>query len=236
MAAILLKGEINYPESDGQPMGETEIHIREIMDLISALQRRYRDAADVYVNGDILLYYAQGDPSRCVCPDVLVTFGIPKRPERRSYFLWKEGRPPSMVIEVTSEGSRREDQDKKAVYARLGVQEYFLDDPLGEYLSPPLQGFRLIRGEYQPIRPAADGSLTSQVTGLLLSREGGRLRLTDTATREPLLWREELDAALRERDATLRERDTALQDERRARLAAEQEVARLRRELERREK
>ena len=39
-----------------------------------------------------------------------------------------------MVIEVTSEGSHREDQDKKKLYADLGIEEYFLDDPLGEYL------------------------------------------------------------------------------------------------------
>jgi Uma2 family endonuclease len=219
MAAIALKDEVYYPESDGQPMGETEIHIREIMDLITALQRRYREAADVYVNGDILLYYVQGDSGRRVCPDVLVTFGIPKRPERRSYFLWKEGRPPSMVIEVTSEGSRREDQEKKVLYARLGVQEYFLDDPLGEYLKPALQGYRLVGGEYRAIKPAADGSLASDVTGLLLRREGGRLRLIDAKTREPLLWREE--------------QDVAFQAEQKARLAAEEEVARLRRELER---
>jgi Uma2 family endonuclease len=213
MAAFPLKDEVYYPESDGQPMGETEVHSREIMDLITALQRRYHEAAEVYVNGDMLLYYVQGNPGRRVCPDVFVTFGIPKRPERRSYFLWKEGRPPSMVIEVTSEGSRREDQEKKAIYAHLGVQEYFLDDPLGEYLNPPLQGYRLSGGDYRPIRSETDGSLASEVTGLLLRREHGRLRLVDGKTGERLLWRDEQGAALQ---------------------TAQEEIARLRRELERR--
>jgi Uma2 family endonuclease len=218
MAAILLKDEVYYPESDGQPMGETEVHIDEILELLAALKRRYREAADVYVGADMLLYYVQGEPGRCICPDVFVTVGIPKRPKRRSYFLWKEGRPPSFVIEVTSAGSRREDQEKKVLYAQLGVQEYFLHDPLGEYLKPALQGYRLAGGEYRPIKPAADGSLASEVTGLLLHQEGGSLRLIDSKSGEQLLWREE--------------QDLALEAERKARLAAEEEVARLRRELE----
>lgn len=218
MAAIPLKGEVYYPESDGQPLGETEVHVDEILELLAVLKRRYRDAADVYVGADMLLYYVEGDPRRCVCPDVFVTIGIPKRPRRRSYFLWKEGRPPSLVIEVTSAGSRREDQEKKALYARLGVQEYFLHDPLGEYLKPALQGYRLAGGEYRPIRPAADGSLASEVTGLLLHQEGGSLRLIDSKSGEPLLSQEE--------------QDLAFEAERKARLAAEEEVAHLRRELE----
>src|SRR5215213_6566442 len=78
MAAIPLKHEVHYPESDGRPMGETDQHITEIMELILLLRERYRHAADVYVGGDMLLYYMEGDPSRCVCPDVFVTFGISK--------------------------------------------------------------------------------------------------------------------------------------------------------------
>lgn len=213
MAAIPFKQNIYYPESDGRPMGETPVHRREIMDLIAALERRYRDAAEVYVGGDMLLYYVEGNPARCVCPDVFVTFGMPKEPERRSYFLWKEGLSPSMVIEVTSEGSHREDQDKKKLYAQLGVEEYFLDDPLGEYLNPPLQGFRLVAGRYEPIEADADGSLLSKITGLRLRREGQGIRLIDAATGEPLL--------------RVAEQGQALQ-------AAEEEIARLRRELEER--
>jgi Uma2 family endonuclease len=216
MAAIPFQQEIHYPESDGRPMGETPIHIQEIMDLLAALHRRYRDTADVYVGGDMLLYYVEGNPARCVCPDVFVTLGIPKEPERRSYFLWREGRPPSMVIEVTSEGSRREDQEKKQLYARLGVEEYFLDDPLAEYLNPPLQGYRLVAGRYEPIEPESDGSLLSRTTGLRLRRERRGARLIDAESGEPLLRIEEAYRALDEKDRALR--------------AVEEELARLRRE------
>jgi Uma2 family endonuclease len=193
MAAIPLKQEIHYPESDGRPMGETEVHMRELADLFTTLDRRFRDRSDVYVGGDILMYYVEGQPRYCVSPDLLVTVGIPKRPMRRSYFLWKEGRPPSMVIEITSEGSRREDLEKKDVYARIGVEEYFLTDPLGEYLKPPLQGFRLEGSKYRPIRPDADGSLLSEATGLRLTRDAeGKVRLSDAVTGEWLLRPDEL--------------------------------------------
>jgi hypothetical protein len=35
--------EIYYPESDGQPMGETDFHRRQIADLIWTLEQRYAD-------------------------------------------------------------------------------------------------------------------------------------------------------------------------------------------------
>ncbi len=224
MAAIPLKHDVYYPESDGEPMGETEVQIREIMDLIQTLKQRFRDAADVYVGGNMLLYYIEGRPSRRICPDVFVTVGIPKLPPRRSYFLWREGRPPSMVIEVTSEGSKREDVAKKKTHAQLGVEEYFLYDPLSEYLSPSLQGYRLAGSEcrdgreYRPIPPSFDGLLRSETTGLSLRPEGERLRLVDTATGAPLLRPDEVSEAWEAEQVKL--------------AAAEEELARLRQELD----
>jgi Uma2 family endonuclease len=214
--------DVHYPESDGRPMGETDQHITEILELIAILRERYRNVADVYVGGDMLLYYVEGDPSRRVCPDVFVTFGISKEPPRRSYFLWNEGRPPSLIVEVTSKGSRGEDLEKKELYAWLGVEEYFLHDPLGEYLKPSLQGFRLEAGKYLPIPSAVDGSLPSRLTGLTLRREGEGLRLVDTQSGEPLLKPSEAYAVL--------------ETERSAREAAEKEIARLRRQLEQKPK
>ena len=47
----------------------------------------------------------------------------------------------------------------------LGVKEYFLFDPFEDYLDPPIQGYRLRKGAYVPIKPV-NGRLPSQVTGL----------------------------------------------------------------------
>ena len=188
--AVLPYGDVFYSESDGQPLGETETHRDETWDLIQALQHHLRDQPDAYVGGDLFIYYEEGNPRAVVCPDVFVIHGVPKlvtragrKEKRRIYKMWKEGPAPSMVIEVTSASTRDEDETvKMAKYARLGVEEYFLFDPLAEYLSPSLQGFRLLGDRYRPIQPSAGGSLPSRTVGVALAVEDGRLRLRVMAT------------------------------------------------------
>jgi Uma2 family endonuclease len=103
--------EVFYPESDGQPMGETELHVTEMLELRFMLQCRLRDVPDAYVGTDLFLYYVEGQPSEVVCPDVFVAFGVDNsRSPRRTYRLWEEGQPPAVVIEVTSRSTRREDE------------------------------------------------------------------------------------------------------------------------------
>lgn len=211
-----LSGNIVYPESDGKPMGETELHRQEITYVIEALAHRFREAADVYVNGDMFLYYEEGNPRAVVCPDVMVVPGSSKT-VRRIWKTWNEGgRFPSFVVEVTSRDTRSEDLGKKKdLYERLGVEEYFLYDPLEEYLSPRLRGYRRVEGRFQPVRLRRDGSLDSATTGVTFRPEGDRLRLYETATGKPLLRADEALVRLE---------------------AAEAELARLRAELEKRDR
>jgi Uma2 family endonuclease len=221
MSAFPLQRDVEYPESDGQPMAETDLHRDEMYDLIEGLALRYLNVPDVYVSGNLFFYYVQGDPRAVVAPDVFLVRGVPKR-KRRIYKLWEEGRVPSLVIEVTSDSTKEEDFDKKkSVYRRLGVEEYFLHDPYENYLSPPLQGYRLVNGRYQPLSPRPDGSLRSRITGLDLHVEGEKLRLVDAATKKPLPWGEELTAALN-RETAARElaEERASRAEERANLEA----------------
>src|SRR5262245_61346495 len=138
--------QVHYPEADGKPIAETDVHIDVLIYLREALKDYFRDAPQVYVAGNMLLYYEEGNPAACVAPDVFVVQGVAKR-ERRTYRLWEEGQPPTVVFEITSRGTRLEDLGtKRVLYAMLGIREYFLYDPLGEYLRPPLQGYRLQEG------------------------------------------------------------------------------------------
>jgi len=236
--SIPLQNEIHYPESDGRPMGETEIHAQVLEDLRFALVRRYADVPDVYVWGNLFLYYREGDPKACVAPDIFLVRGVGKRTDnrRRTYKLWEEGgRVPSLVIELTSESTRDEDREKKNLYERLGVEEYFLFDPFGEYVRPRLQGFRLEGGRYQPLPQRVDGSLESRTTGLILKPEGSRLRLRDKETGEVLLNAAEADEARLSAEARARQETEARQAaEERASLAEdrlralEEEMKRLR--------
>ena len=197
MSVIPLRRDVHYPESDGKPMGETEVHIREIMYLLQALDEHLRTRADVYVGADMLLYYVEGNPKQFVVPDVFVTLGV-SRGQRRIYKLWDEGAPPTLIVEVTSDSTRNEDLSrKKELYQRLGVREYFLYDPLKDYLDPALQGFRLVNGRYLPIPLRPGGELVSETLGAAFRIEERGVRVVDGATGKPILSDEEVRAAQR---------------------------------------
>jgi len=203
MNAIPLRRDVHYPESDGKPMGETEIHIREIMYLFQALDEHLRNRADVYVGADMLLYYVEGNPRAFVVPDVFVTLGVP-RGQRRIYKLWEEGAPPTLIIEVTSDSTRSEDLSRKRdLYERLGVREYLLYDPLKDYLDPALQGFRLVNGRYQLILAGPGGALSSETTGASFRIEERGVRVIDTTTGKPILSNEEVRGELARLEAEI---------------------------------
>ena len=170
----------------------------------------YSAHADVYVSGDLLIYYEEGNPRVSVAPDTFVVFGVEDR-LRMNYKVWEEGRGPDFVLEVASPSTWREDVGRKrSVYARLGVREYFLFDPTGEHLTPRLQGFRLVDRAYErlPAMESIDRTLTlpSEVLGLeLRTKAGARMRFHDPATGEDLLSHAETHAARREEAAARRE-------------------------------
>jgi len=222
MCALPLEQEIEYPNSDGQPMAETTLHRIVMSDVIGGLERRYADTEDVWVGGNLVLYYDKGKPEKSVAPDVLMARGVGKK-NREIYLLWEE-QPPSLVFEITSRSTRGEDtRFKKGLYERLGVAELVLFDPYGEYLEPRLQGYHLEKGRYQPIRPNGDGSLDLRTASVTVFPEGERLRLVDTLSGEKLPWNDELEAARRaaeERAVTAEAR--AAEAEERARALAEE--------------
>ena len=195
---------IDYPSSDGQPMAENDAQRNAILYGINALSRHFRGRQDVYVSGDLLVYYEEGNPRVSIAPDVFVVFGVEKR-ERPNYKLWEEGRAPAFVLEVASPSTWRDDLGwKRTVYARLGVREYWQFDPAGEHLPARLQGERLTSSGYerQPVETGPDGTLAlrSDTLGLELRAAPGReMRFRDRATgRELLSYDEEADARLAE--------------------------------------
>lgn len=216
---------IEYPESDGKPVGETDAHRREILEIIAMLEQYFVDQADVYISGNLMFYYEEGNPSAVVSPDVFVVKGVPKG-LRRTYRLWQEKQAPAVVFEISSRSTRLEDKgNKRVLYAMLGVREYFLFDPLSEYLKPPLQGFRLIGEEYAAIDEAEDGALISQELGLRMFKEDTFLRLIDIATGQQLLRPLQLAEARRAAEERARAAEAELEHLR-------AELARLRSEME----
>src|SRR3989304_2672038 len=134
---------IEYPASDGKPMGETGIHVRAMTDLYTMLRAFFRHRPDVYVGANMFLYYEEGNPKKVVAPDVFVVFGAANaHVERRSWFVWKEGKAPDVIFELTSKSTKEEDTDlKRTLYEQLGVSEYFLFAPAWRISGAGPSGF-----------------------------------------------------------------------------------------------
>ena len=171
-----------YPESDGKPMAETDTHRDLMVDFIQMLQHHFRDDP-VYVSGNLLIYYEEGNVKKSVSPDVFIVHGVAKK-RRRTYLTWEEGKTPDFVLEVSSRSTYTHDiQRKKNLYAKqLKVKEYYIYDPEGE-IHPNFLGYRLIDGTYQEI-DFVDSRLPSTVLGLDLGERAGVLRLYDPLTRQ----------------------------------------------------
>ncbi|HEX9004071.1 MAG TPA: Uma2 family endonuclease [Blastocatellia bacterium] len=197
-----------YPESDGKPMAETDVHRNLLADLIFTLDNYFQAQLDVYVSGNLLIYYVEGNPAKCFAPDVFVVRGVPKR-QRRTYKLWEEGVAPQIIIELTSRKTWREDlQTKWRLYEELGVQEYFIFDPEYDYLDDPLVGYRLENGKYVDLE-IKDRRVKSEVLELELVDTGETLRLLDPVNQHVLPNFQEASAAQQQLEAALQAEENA---------------------------
>lgn len=236
-----------FPESDGKPMGETDFHIRAILHLFQVLDHFFREMDQVYVGADLLFYYDPENPIQFIVPDVFIVKGVSKQ-QRRIYRLSEEKVAPCVVFEITSKSTWLTDWgNKRTLYETLGIREYFVFDPLDEYLEPRLQGYRLHNGRFRPIARQKDGTLASGELNLILKPQGTLLRLVDLKTKKYLLTYTEMEqrAAKAEKRAQAEAKRARTQAERAQAEAehaqaeteraarAEQENERLRAELER---
>lgn len=222
---------VHYPESDGKPMGETDLHMLLIIYLRTALENYFSNDPDVLVGSNLLFYYEEGNPKKVVVPDVFVVRGVSKG-SRRIYKLWEEKIPPTVVFEIMSRSTWGDDLQRKwKLYERLGVQEYYLFDPERD-VQAQLSAFRLAEDGFRAVK-LENGCVFSEALGLELLDDGLALRLRNPKTGEFLRSpHEEFIARQREAEARQREAE-ARQREAEARQQAEAEVIRLKAELER---
>jgi Uma2 family endonuclease len=159
-----------YPSGDGKPMAETGIHVMVMVALIATLKHHFRKRNDVYVTGNIFLYYRQGHPEARRSPDVMVIKGLNYNRERVV---------PCVVLEITSD---KDCGARNALYQELGVREYVRFDPLHDFIEKSLSGYYLIGDRYKPMQPTLDGGLLSQELGMRLVPEGPNLGLISYRT------------------------------------------------------
>ena len=226
-----------YPESDGKPMADTDLHISAIIRMRQLLKGHLAKRPDDYASGNIMMYDIEGPDRTAVSPDVFVSFGVGQKP-RRTYKSWEEGKPPDFVMEFSSKGTFQTDLGRKvSIYASMGITEYFLYDVDRRYLPVPLMGFRLLDKDkkvYTEIPMDADEGLFSEVLGLSFHLLDEGLGVYDVAAGQWLQTPEE-EALARAAQAEQRteQAEQRAEIEAAARQEAEAEASRLREELAR---
>ena len=222
------KTAIVYPDSDGMPLPDGEYQTPLYVKVVSALRTFFRNVPGSRVNGDNFLYYVEGNPKLSVAPDCYVALGLTDEAiesivRHNTYLAWEVGKAPDFILEIASPSTWRRDLgEKRDVYARMGVREYWRYDATGgDFYGEPLVGERLAGEEYERIivRHEDDGSVWghSEALNLNLWWQDGDLRFWDPIRREWLLSHEE-------------EHDGRLAAEARA-ASAEDRAARLKEEL-----
>lgn len=171
--------EVQCPPSNlwsDEPPLESDFHRDQIDLLIQILRDYWRDRPDVYISGNLTIYYNQQQlKSRDFRgPDFFVVLGTEKR-DRRSWVVWDEqGRYPNVILEILSKSTADVDKGiKKDLYqTTFRTPDYFWFDPETE----EFQGFHLMDGAYVPISPTDQGWLWSQQLQLFLGIHDHQLR------------------------------------------------------------
>ena len=210
----LLPGEdpnVVYPEEEKVPESELQHKARNYV--YSALSIRYQSRPEVYVAGDLFLYYRMNDAGARLAPDVMVVFDAAPSPPRPSWLVWREGGlTPDFALEIASPGTATDDAGwKRDRYAMMEVSEYWRFDPQDGELIPELLIGEVLdaSGEYRPLPVATDGVGVlrghSELLGLDLCVVGSDLRLYDPVSGEWLRTHAESEAALSAAEAARRD-------------------------------
>ena len=217
--------EIFYPSADGEPVAETFDHLYALLTTLEVI-KQYLANRQATVLADQFLYYSKGFPKLRVAPDVMVIFDVPPG-GRDNYKLWEEGQVPSVIFEMTSAGTQDKDQVfKKMLYEQLGVKEYWLFDPKGEWIEEKLRGYRLQGEIYEPITDSR-----SEPLELRLQIEGSIIGFYREDTGEKLLIPDELAEALHQEVVARQQAESQLEQERQRAEEAEAQLEQLKAKL-----
>lgn len=222
-----LPNEVTYEE---MAMPEGDRHFRAKTRALGALRSYFtRQRRRVYLAAELPVYYPG---STRFAPDLLAVLDTEDK-ERDKWVVSAEEKGLDFVLEVHVGGDRKKDAERNVTrYAQHGIPEYFLYDRSKNQLL----GYRLEAPQaasYTRILPQA-GLYESRVLGLEIQVERERLRFY--AGTAMLLESEELIGRLEEmvEEAQRRaeEETHRREEETRRREKAEEEVTRLRAELE----
>jgi Putative restriction endonuclease len=220
---------------EGDKVTQSDFHLSFLVSMLDRLRRWLETAPGVGVFSDLRFEWNRPGlkPSG---PDIAVVKGLPEPRKAISERIggtfdtavW--GVRPVLVIEVVSPEHgrlRRKDlEDNVDIYARAGVEEYLIFNPIRLGSQEPLEllGYRLTGGpRYQRISPDRQGRILSRSTELYFWSDpaGRRVEIFDESTGVRLLSADEEKARADAARAEIEAKDA--------------EIARLRALLERRD-
>lgn len=174
------KNEIIFPQGEiwsDEPPLESNLHLKQIFLLIHSLEWLWQDRDDYFATGNLTIYYStnQKKSEDFRGPDFFVTLDTTNDQTRKSWVVWREeGKYPDVIVEILSDRTAKIDRgEKKQVYQEIfRTADYFWFDPV----TLEFQGFSLVSGLYQPIKPNDQGWLYSHQLGLYLGIHEEKLR------------------------------------------------------------
>ena len=221
---------VHYPDSDGHFLPDNPLQAHAVINVRFALQEHFGEVDNVVLEGDMFMYYEEGNPAASIAPDVYVVLDHDLG-KRGVYKFWEEGKPPDFALEVISPSSTiRNAKEKRVLYAQLGIGEYFLFQPDPSKRGRRLVGYQLWGDAYEPVPPEPDDAVCSEALGVSFRVEGENLRLRNLATGQDYPWMEENSRnvkAIRAENEAFRAQNEAFRAENEA-VRAENEVFRAR--------
>lgn len=176
------------------------------------------------------LFHGLDEPP--LVPDMMLSLDVQPPADvwakhNRSYFVWRYGKPPDVVVEIVSNLKGAEAGSKMRDYAQIGVTYYVIFDPTERLRAGLLRVYRKRESDYGPL----DGMVLPEVgleltlwSGVYEGMEGTWLRWCDLEGRLILTGAERAERehqwAEQERQRTEQERQRAEQEHQRAELLA----------------
>lgn len=159
-----------------EPQLETDLHLRQIILLLTSLEWYWGDRQDFFASGNITIYYSphQKKSEDFRGPDFFVVKDTERR-TRKSWIVWEEnGKYPNVIVEILSSSTAKTDRgEKKQIYQDIfRTPNYFWFEPN----TLEFAGFRLNGSKYQAIKPNKEGWLYSDELELYLGIYKEKLR------------------------------------------------------------
>lgn len=168
-----------FPPSDlwsDEPPLETSRHLKQLILLLTCLERLWQDRQNFFAGGNMSIYYStrQLKSEDMRGPDFFVVLDT-ERKERKSWVVWAEdGKYPNFILEILSYSTAKNDKGlKKQLYQDIfRTPDYFWFDPY----TLEFAGFKLNYRCYEAIVPNEQGWLWSDELQLYLGIVGEQLR------------------------------------------------------------